>query len=128
MTAVVVDASAFVEVGLRTPRGQRAAAILIDAQWHVPAHFDVEVFSAYVRLFRRGLLTREQAQDLLGDLRAISARRHEVHHRVGLAWHRIDNLSPADAIYAELAASLNAPLVTCDAGLAAQVPDAVLIE
>ena len=128
MTVLVVDASVFVEVGLRTPRGLRAAAVLVDAQWHVPAHFDVEVFSAYVRLFRRGLLTREQARDLLGDLRAIGAIRHEVHHRIGLAWHRIDNLSPADAFYAELAASLSAPLVTCDAGLAAQVPDAVLVE
>lgn len=128
MTALVVDASAFVEVCLRTPRGQRAAAVLVGAQWHVPAHFDVEVFSAYARLFKRGLLTRDEARNLLGDLRVINAIRHEVHHRVGLAWHRIDNLSPADALYAELAASLNAPLVTCDAGLAAQVPDAVLIE
>jgi predicted nucleic acid-binding protein len=128
VTALVVDAAAFVEVGLRTPRGQRAAAVLSDAQWHVPAHFDVEVFSAYARLFRRWRLTREEARDLLGDLRVIGAIRHEVHHRIGLAWHRIDNLSPAGALYAELAASLDAPLVTCDAALAAQVPGAVLVE
>ena len=127
MTPWVVDASAFVEMGMQTVRGRHATAVLADADWHVPAHFDAEVFSVYTRLFRRGQLSRTQVRELLGDLRVVGVTRHEIHHRIGLAWRRIDNLSSGDALYAELAFSLDAPLITCDAGLAAQVPGSVLV-
>ena len=54
MSLVVLDASAAVELLLRTPAGSRAQAALRGQQVAVPAHFDAEVFSALGRLVRAG--------------------------------------------------------------------------
>lgn len=127
MTALVVDASAFVEVSLQSSRGQRVAAALAHGAWHVPAHFDAEVLGAYTRLHRRGLLDASQVEQLLVDLDVVEFTRHAVHRTLRRAWRRTTNLSAGDALYAELATQLDATLVTCDAGLASQVADAVLV-
>jgi predicted nucleic acid-binding protein len=127
MTSLVVDASAFVEVSLRSSRGRRVEEALVNGVWHAPVHFDAEVLGAYVRLNRRGLLDPSQVEQLLVDLEVVEITRHAVHRSLRRAWHRTANLSPADALYAELAEHLGATLVTCDAGLASQVADAVLV-
>lgn len=128
MTAVVLDASAFIEAALRTRRGRRVAELLADATWHVPGHFDAEVFGVYARLHRRGLLTEGQVTELLGDLMAVELIRHPVTSVLQGAWSWIGDLSPRDALYAELARRLATPLLTCDAGLATRSPGAVFVD
>ena len=128
MNAVVLDASAFVEMVLRTSRGRRVVAAIREVSWHVPAHFDIEVFSAIGRLHRRGLLDAENARSLVAELAVIAVERHPVAPLLESAWHYLEGLSPADALYAELSRRLSAPLVTCDSGLAQRSPGSILIE
>lgn len=127
MNPLVVDASAFVEVSLRSSRGRGVEEALAHGVWHAPVHFDAEVLGAYARMHRRGLLDNSQVEQLLVDLEVLEITRHGVHRSLRRAWRRTANLSPADALYAQLAEELGATLVTCDAGLASQVTDAVLV-
>ncbi len=127
MTPLVIDASAFVEASLQSSRGRRVAQFLAHGSWHVPSHFDAEVLGAYARLHRRGLLDTTQVEQLLLDLEVVEVTRHAMHRSLRRAWQRTTNLSPADALYAELAAQLDATLVTCDAGRASQVAGALLV-
>ncbi len=128
MTPLVIDASAFVEAALRSGRGRRVAHVLTQGSWHVPVHFDAEVLGAYARLHRRGVLDTPQVEQLLIDLEVVELTRHDVHRSLRRAWRRTSNLSPGDALYAELTSQLVGTLVTCDAGLASQVAGAVLVE
>lgn len=128
MNAVVLDASAFVEMVLRTSRGRCVVAAIREVSWHVPAHFDIEVFSAISRLHRRGLLDDENARPLVAELTVIAVERHPVVPLLESAWHHLEGLSSADALYAELSRRLSAPLVTGDAGLAQRSPGSILIE
>jgi predicted nucleic acid-binding protein len=128
VTALVIDASAFVETSLQSGRGRRVAQLLAKGSWHVPAHFDAEVLGAYARLHRRGLLDTTQVEQLLLDLEMVEVTRHGMHRSLRRAWRRTANLSTGDALYAELTAQLTGTLVTCDASLASQVAGALLVE
>ena len=68
MLSVVIDASAAVELLLRTPAGFRAEAALRGNQVMVPAHFDAEVFSALGRLVRAGELEERLVEPILDEL------------------------------------------------------------
>ncbi len=114
-------------MSLQSSRGRRVAMTLQQGAWHVPVHFDAEVFGALTRLHRRGVLDALQVEQHLLDLEVVDFTRHGLHLTLRQAWRRTTNLSPGDALYAELAAQLGATLVTCDAGLASQVSDAVLV-
>lgn len=127
MTPLVIDASAFIEVSLRSSRGRRVAEVLTRGPWHVPVHFDAEVFGAFARLHRRGHIDAMQLNDLLGDLAVVAIQRHPIHEFLTDAAGRIDGLSAVDALYASLTAALDATLITCDQGLASRVPGAILI-
>lgn len=127
MTVLVVDASAFVEALLQSTRGQHVTEVLARGSWHVPAHFDAEVFGAVVRIHRRGLIDGDRRDEMLGALAAAAVMRHATHELIREAAGRTATMSAADALYASLASALEATLVTCDRGLASQVPGAILI-
>jgi predicted nucleic acid-binding protein len=127
MTPLVVDASAFIDAMLQSTRGRRVADVLARGSWHVPAHFDAEVFGVVVRMYRRGHIDVDRRDRMLGALAAAAVVRHATHELIRDASGRTDTLSGADALYASLASALDANLVTCDRGLASQVPGAILI-
>lgn len=128
MSPVVVDASALVDLLVDNDRAPLVRQALIGRAHHAPAHLDAEVLSALGRLRRAGLMTNDDVGARLSVLARSLIERHPLPALVEGAWARHARLRLVDALYAELADRLGATLVTCDAGLAAQVPGALLIE
>ncbi len=117
--ALVVDASAVVEALLGTDLGVKVRARMRGRQLHAPAHLDAEVLSALGRLHRAGELQQPTVTLALADLAAAPIRRHPLASLLSGAWKRRENQRLADALYAELAASLDSiPVLTTDARLA----------
>jgi predicted nucleic acid-binding protein len=118
MSSVVLDASAAVELLLRTPAGGRADAALRGRQVVVPAHFDAEVFSALGRLVRGGDLAETLVAPILDELAHAPFLRYTLQPLLADAWELRHNLSLRDALYVSLARRLEAAFVTADARLA----------
>ena len=118
MPSVVLDASAAVELLLRTPAGERAEAALRGSRVAVPAHFDAEVFSALGRLVRAGELAERLVEPLLHELARAPFVRYTLQPLLADAWRLRHNLALRDALYVTLARQLGALLVTADARLA----------
>jgi predicted nucleic acid-binding protein len=118
MSSVVLDASAAVELLLRTPAGGRAEAALRTRSVAVPAHFDAEVLSALGRLARAGDLAERLVAPILTELARAPFVRYTLQPLLAAAWGLRHNLALRDALYVTLARRLGAPLVTADARLA----------
>jgi predicted nucleic acid-binding protein len=117
--ALVVDASAIVEALLGTELGIEVRERMRDRQLHAPAHLDAEVLSALGRLHRAGDLEQAAVATALNELAGAPIRRHPLADLLAGAWERRDNQRLVDAIYSELAVSLDAvALLTTDARLA----------
>ncbi|MGP0100923.1 MAG: type II toxin-antitoxin system VapC family toxin [Solirubrobacteraceae bacterium] len=117
--ALVVDASALVEALLGTDLGVRVRGRMRGRQLHAPAHLDAEVLSALGRLHRAGELQEPTVAQSLAELAAAPIRRHPLAGLLSGAWKRRENQRLVDALYAELAASLDSiPVLTTDARLA----------
>jgi predicted nucleic acid-binding protein len=117
---IVVDASAMLELLLRTPRGAQVAARLADPDesLYVPHLLDVEVVQVLRRYEARGVLTADEARAALDDLVALDVERSPHDLLLPRIWELRANLSAYDAAYVALAEALEATLVTCDAKLA----------
>lgn len=118
MPSVVLDASAAVELLLRTPAGLRTEASLRGHQVVVPAHFDAEVFSALGRLVRGGELAERLVEPILGELARAPFARYTLQPLLAGAWRLRHNLALRDALYITLARRLEAAFVTADGRLA----------
>lgn len=117
--ALVIDASAVVEALLGTDLGVRVRRRMRGHQLHAPAHLDAEVLSALGRLHRAGELRQSSVTTALDVLAAAPIRRHPLGALLLGAWERRENQRLVDALYTELAASLQSiPLLTTDARLA----------
>ncbi|MEX2322933.1 MAG: type II toxin-antitoxin system VapC family toxin [Acidimicrobiia bacterium] len=116
--ALVVDASALVDLLLDTTKGYAVAVRLQHSTVHTPAHADAEVLSAFGRLYRAGDLDARIARRELASLAGRPIVRHPVGDLLGSAWALRENVRLADALYVALAEQLNATLVTTDARLA----------
>jgi|GraSoiStandDraft_51_1057287.scaffolds.fasta_scaffold175568_2 predicted nucleic acid-binding protein len=121
MPSIVLDASAAVELLLRTPAGRRAESALRGSRVMVPAHFDAEVFSALGRLVRGGILKEQLMEPILHELARAPFTRYTLRPLLVASWGLRHNLSLRDALYVALARRLEAPLVTAD-GRLAQAP------
>lgn len=116
---IVLDASAMVQwlVGAAQPRlGRR---ILGAAGVHAPALLDLEAAAALRGLERSGRVSPERATAAarsLGSARIVRHRHERLARRI---WELRQAISTYDASYVALAEALRAPLVTCDARLAA---------
>jgi predicted nucleic acid-binding protein len=118
MSSVVLDASAAVELLLRTPAGGRAEAALRGRQVAVPAHFDAEVLSALGRLVRARDLEESEVEPILHALARAPFVRYTLQPLLAAAWGLRHNLALRDALYVTLAHRLGALIVTADARLA----------
>lgn len=115
---IVVDASAFLELILRTPAGLVTEDLLHTDVAATPAVFDAEVFHRLVTFGKHSVLEDHEVQSGVADLRDAPIIR--VDHRPLLLRARelSDALSGYDALYAALADVGSGTLVTGDRGLA----------
>jgi predicted nucleic acid-binding protein len=116
--AVVLDASALVEALIGTTLGLAVRKRLRGCELHAPAHVDAEALSALGRLHRAGELDAPTVSTALRDLALAPIIRQPLPALLAGAWAARDQLRLVDALYVELATSLQASLLTTDARLA----------
>ena len=121
MTAVVIDASAGVEIVGDTRRGRALARLLpSDSEGWVPEHFYAEVLGVLRRRFLiEKTITESQATAAVGRLGLWHLKRASVAPLVSVAWKYRHNLTAADALFVALAEEVNGALLTDDYKLAA---------
>lgn len=117
MTVRVLDASAFVELVLRSEIGLDVEHRLRGTTVAVPAHFDAEVFSALGRLARGGEIEEGRVEFGLAQIARAPFRRYAVAPLLRDAWSLRHNLSLRDALYVVLTRRLDATLLTADSRL-----------
>jgi predicted nucleic acid-binding protein len=117
--AVVVDASALVDVLLGNGPGLAARERMRGRALHAPGHLDAEVLSALGRIHRSGRPSAALTARLLDELAAAPIERHPLTSLISGAWARRTQHRLVDALYVELAVALGSlPLLTTDARLA----------
>ncbi len=118
---IVVDASAALEVLLRTPAAAAVEGRLFDPDetLHAPHLIDVEVAQVLRRYVATGQIDPERCRAALADLADFSLRRYPHDFLLPRIWELRDNLTAYDAAYVALAEALDAPLITRDRRLAA---------
>ena len=119
MTPVVVDASAAVEILLRTPSGRAIEARVPPGaiEW-VPELYFTEVAGALRRAEINGFITAERAAVAVDLLLSGPVNRAHVKPLLSEAWTMRHTITVPDAIYVALARHLQAPLITADLRLA----------
>ncbi len=122
--ALVLDASAIVELLLDAPATEPIRRRIRGNELHAPAHFDAEVLSALGRMHRGGQLSADDVSARSELLQDLPIRRHQLPQLLTGAWDRRGSLRLVDALYVELAEQLDAPIITTDGRLAAAVPRA----
>jgi predicted nucleic acid-binding protein len=116
--ALVLDASAWLDLLLREAIGERVAARIDRHALHAPAHIDLEMISAFSRIERAGALSAAEIEARLGAAQAVAIARHPLADLAAGAWSRRSSLRISDAFYVELASRLRVPLITTDRRLA----------
>jgi predicted nucleic acid-binding protein len=109
---VVVDPSVIVDVlinGRSMPHTASLAA---------PAHMDAEVLSALGRLYRHGVLTAIDVEEMLDDLAAIPVKRVPIVALTGMAFALRHSVALRDGLYVALAQASDVALLTGDNRLA----------
>lgn len=127
---IVVDASALLEVILRTPTAQALEKRLFDPRetLHAPHLLDVEVAQVIRRYVANGEVASERGRAALADLADFPLRRYPHDFLLPRIWDLRNNLTAYDAVYVALAELLEAPLLTCDRRLAASAGHRAQIE
>lgn len=116
--ALVLDASAWVDLLQGGARGHQVAERLEGHSVHAPGHIDLELLSAFARIERAGILTAAEVDARLRVARDMPIRRHDLVDLADGTWRRRASLRISDAFYVELAIQLNVPLITTDLRLA----------
>jgi predicted nucleic acid-binding protein len=116
---IVVDASAILEVLLRTPAAPAIEERLFTRgeTLHSPHLIDLEVLQVLRRYAAAGEISAERAREALDDLAAFRLRRW-AHDALALRIWELRHLTAYDAAYIALAEALGAPLLTRDRRLA----------
>ena len=117
---IVLDASALLDLLLRTPRGETVARRIGggDETLHAPHLVDLEVVHALRRYEMKGLLTRTRAEEALDDFADLDILRYPHDALLPRIWALRRNVTAYDAAYLALAEALDAPLLTADEKLA----------
>jgi predicted nucleic acid-binding protein len=127
---MVVDASALLEVLLRTPAASAVAARIFAAghTLHAPHLLDVEVAQVLRRYAAHGDISGERGRSALVDLADMPVRRYPHGVLMSRVWGLRHNLTAYDALYVALAEALDAVLLTRDRRLAAAVGHQARVE
>ncbi len=118
---IVVDASALLEVLLRTPDAKAVEDRLFAPRQtlHAPHLLDVEVAQVIRRYAAHKEIDGERGRMALTDLADLALRRYPHDFLLPRIWELRNNLTAYDAAYVALAEALDAPLLTRDKRLAA---------
>ena len=113
---IVLDASAVLEVLLRTPAAAAVEKRLFAAEetLHAPHLIDIEVAQVLRRYTASGDLDPERGRAALIDLMDFPLTRYPHQVLLPRVWELRHNLTAYDAAYVALAEALDAPLVTRD--------------
>jgi predicted nucleic acid-binding protein len=114
----VIDASAFLELLLRTPLGLAVEEAVVDRPLAAPHLFDAEVLHRLVTFGKNGVLTDAEVDVAIVDLLQAPITRVDQRPIMREAQRYAACLSGYDALYAALAARLDAELLTTDARFA----------
>jgi predicted nucleic acid-binding protein len=118
---IVVDASAALEVLLRTPAAQAIEERLFASgeTLHAPHLIDLEVAQTLRRYAMGGDIAPVRGRIALADFTDFPIQRYPHGVLLPRIWELRHNLTAYDAAYVALAEALDAPLVTRDRSLAA---------
>jgi predicted nucleic acid-binding protein len=117
---IVLDASAALELLLRTESGDRVARTIaaVGQSLHAPHLLDLEVAQVLRRYCNSDALDPTRAREALEDLRDLSIHRYPHEPMLNRIWELRANMTAYDAAYVTLAEVLGATLITFDARLA----------
>jgi predicted nucleic acid-binding protein len=121
-SSIVIDASALVELLIRSKLGGRVERALGEADVLAPDIVNAEVMQSLRGLERGGKLTRTRASTAISRLTTSPVSRIPTTALVPAAWSLRANLSAYDACYVALARLLDCALLTTDRPLA-RAPD-----
>jgi predicted nucleic acid-binding protein len=121
VNAVVIDASAGVEIIGDTGRGRAFARLLpADSEGWVPEHFYAEVLGVLRRRFLiEKAITESQATAAVGRLGSWHLHRASLAPLIPIAWRYRHHMTAADALYVALAEEIDGDRLTDDYKLAA---------
>ena len=127
---IVLDASATIELLLRTLSGRRIEERVFSPEesLHAPHLIDVEVAQVVRRYAAAGIITPRRGEDALQDLTDISLIRYSHTVLLERIWQLRNNFTAYDAAYLALAEALDAPLLTCDRKLASATSHRARVE
>ncbi len=116
----MIDASALVEVLLRTPAASAIERRIFqdNESLHAPHLLDVEVAQVIRRYVAAGDIDGERGRAALTDLADFPIRRYPHDVLLPRVWDLREDLTAYDAVYVALAEGLDAILVTRDRRLA----------
>ena len=117
---IVVDASAILEVLLRTRAARRIEERIFEAgqTLHAPHLIDLEILQVLRRYAANREISAERGREAVNDLAAFRLRRWAHDILLTRIWGLRQNLTAYDAAYVALAEALEAPLLTRDTRLA----------
>jgi predicted nucleic acid-binding protein len=121
---IVVDASAILDLLLRTPSGASTPSLMFapGQTLHAPHLLDIEIAQVIRRYEAKGEIDDARGREALSDLADLPIQRYPHDLFLPRVWELRRNLTAYDAVYVALAEGLDAPLLTSDRRLA----DAVL--
>jgi predicted nucleic acid-binding protein len=127
---IVVDASAVLELLLRTAKGIKVQERLLVSgeSLHAPHLIDIEIAQALRRLVHLKEITGARGKQALEDHIALNIRRAEHKELLERVWTLRDSVTAYDAAYVVLSEVLDAPLIPCDSKLARSHGHEALIE
>jgi predicted nucleic acid-binding protein len=116
----VVDASALIEVLLRTPAAQAIESHMFapGQTLHAPHLIDIEVAQVIRRYAARGDIDGKRGRVALDDLGDLRMQRYPHDFLLPRVWELRNNVTAHDAVYIALAEALDAVLLTRDHRLA----------
>lgn len=125
---IVVDASALLELLLRSDAAEEVERRLRGRGMCAPHLIDAELAQALRRFAARGEMHEERGRRAIDLLVDFPLRRYPFQLLLPRIWQLRHNLTAYDAAYVALAEALDAPLVTRDRRLAAAAGSGVTIE
>ena len=117
---IVADASAVIEILLKTPRAEKCRDLLFRRGEIICAPYliDIEVVQVLLRYAAMSDISPERGMEAIEDFRAFPITRYPHEPFLSRMWELRHNLTAYDAAYISLAEAMGAHLVTCDSRLA----------